>query len=51
MRVLLRLNRDRKIFPLALVNYITLCGGGFKREIGEKPKISSMDELTSMVSK
>lgn len=37
------------IRPQALINYITLTGGGFDREQGAKPQIHSMQELTQMV--
>lgn len=40
---------SKGILPHALVNYITLSGGGFKREIGIKPKSYSMQELKKMV--
>lgn len=41
--------RERKIFPLALINYITLSGGGFTRENGVKLKNYTMDELIHAV--
>lgn len=42
-------SRDRKIFPLALINYITLSGGGFVRETGVKLKNLTMKELIESV--
>lgn len=42
--------RERRIFPLALVNYITHSGGGFSREPGAKIKNFTMDELIENVS-
>lgn len=41
--------RDRKIFPLALINYITLSGGGFVREPCAKVKNLAMEELIQAV--
>lgn len=41
--------RERKIFPLALVNYITLSGGGFVRETGAKLRNFTMNELIEAV--
>lgn len=38
------------IRPQALINYITLTGGGFDRKQGEKLQIHSMQELTKMVN-
>lgn len=37
--------RDNGIFSNALINYITLTGGGFNREGTTKPFIYSMNEL------
>lgn len=39
--------RDSGIFPQALINYITNCGGGFEKDLqqGIKPKCYSMKEL------
>lgn len=42
-------HRERKIFPLALINYITLSGGGFERESGTKLKNLTMKELIESV--
>lgn len=41
--------RERNIFPIALINYITLGGGGFAREQGEKIRNYTMDELAEIV--
>lgn len=52
MQIMLNLkknSRDRKIFPLALINYITLSGGGFVRETGSKIKNLTMKELIESV--
>lgn len=38
------------IRPQALINYITLSGGGFDRKQGAKLQIHTMLELTKMVS-
>ncbi|CAK1600301.1 unnamed protein product [Parnassius mnemosyne] len=37
--------RNSGIFPLALVNYITLSGGGFDHVVGEGVRLKTMDEL------
>ncbi|KAJ0181457.1 hypothetical protein K1T71_003542 [Dendrolimus kikuchii] len=37
--------RNKYIFPLALVNYITLSGGGFDHVPGEGVRLKTMDEL------
>ncbi|KAL4707165.1 hypothetical protein ACJJTC_018900 [Scirpophaga incertulas] len=37
--------RNKGIFPLALVNYITLSGGGFEHVPGAGVRLKSMDEL------
>ncbi|GJQ87046.1 hypothetical protein Trydic_g6805 [Trypoxylus dichotomus] len=39
--------RDREILPQALVNYITISGGGFEKDLlrNVRPKCYSMDEL------
>lgn len=42
--------REKRIFPLALVNFITAYGGGFQRETGKKPRIYSMDDLIETVN-
>lgn len=41
--------RERKIFPLALVNYITMSGGGFARETGAKIRNFTINELIETV--
>lgn len=38
------------VFPLALVNYITLAGGGFDHVPGAGIMLKSMDELAAEVS-
>ncbi|KAJ6636388.1 putative glutamate--tRNA ligase, mitochondrial [Pseudolycoriella hygida] len=38
--------RATGIRPQALINFITLSGGGFERKQGEKPRNYTMDELT-----
>ncbi|XP_063234528.1 nondiscriminating glutamyl-tRNA synthetase EARS2, mitochondrial isoform X2 [Bacillus rossius redtenbacheri] len=41
--------RERGIFPLALLNYVTLAGGGFTRDLYRtKPCIYSLPELASV---
>lgn len=40
---------SKGIFPQALINYITLSGGGFNRDGGLKPKSYSMSELVETV--
>lgn len=47
--IVFHFNSERKIFPLALVNYITLSGGGFARESGAKLRNLTMDELIKAV--
>lgn len=42
--------RERKIFPLALINYITHSGGGFAREPGAKIRNLTMTELVESVN-
>lgn len=42
-------NRSSGVRPQALINFITLTGGGFERKQGEKPKNYTMDELTDTV--
>ncbi|CAH2099456.1 unnamed protein product [Euphydryas editha] len=37
--------RTKGIYPLALVNYITLSGGGFEHVVGEGIRLKTMDEL------
>lgn len=37
------------VFPLALVNYITLAGGGFDHVPGAGIMLKSMDELAAEV--
>lgn len=41
--------RKSGIFPQALVNFITLSGGGFDKLHGVKPRSYSMDELIDHV--
>lgn len=43
-------NRSSGILPQALINYITLSGGGFERKQGEKPKNYTMNELKDSVN-
>lgn len=44
--------RKNHIYPLALINFLTLCGGGFlKTSASEKiTHLKSLDELASKVS-
>ncbi|XP_022115464.2 probable glutamate--tRNA ligase, mitochondrial isoform X2 [Pieris rapae] len=37
--------RDKGVYPLALVNFITLSGGGFQHVPGEGVRLKTMDEL------
>ncbi|XP_034840954.1 nondiscriminating glutamyl-tRNA synthetase EARS2, mitochondrial [Maniola hyperantus] len=39
--------RNKGIFPLALVNYITLSGGGFDHVVGEGVTLKTMEELAT----
>ncbi|XP_023934306.2 probable glutamate--tRNA ligase, mitochondrial [Bicyclus anynana] len=39
--------RNKGIYPLALVNYITLSGGGFNHVAGEGIRLKTMDDLAS----
>lgn len=41
--------REAGIFPQALINFVTSCGGGFDKEQGLKPQCYSMEELTEQV--
>ncbi|XP_013163297.1 PREDICTED: probable glutamate--tRNA ligase, mitochondrial [Papilio xuthus] len=38
--------RNNGVFPLALVNYITLSGGGFGHVVGEGVRLKTMEELS-----
>lgn len=44
--------RDKGIFPLALMNYITSSGGGFDKDLNGavKAKIYELSELAQQVS-
>lgn len=41
--------RNKGVFPLALVNFITLAGGGFDHEPGAGVRVNTMDELAEEV--
>ncbi|XP_032513816.2 probable glutamate--tRNA ligase, mitochondrial [Danaus plexippus] len=39
--------RNKGIYPLALVNYITLSGGGFNHVVGEGVRLKTIEELSA----
>ena len=41
--------RNHDIFPMALINFVILCGGGFDENLLTKPRIYVMDELIRKV--
>lgn len=43
--------RSKGVFPLALINYIILTGGGFERKREEKTRCMSLEELAETVNR